>query len=128
MYQTEANAIGLEVHGPVCHTSPHSETDLPEAKQLRLCLLSTSGLRRKVKIKKALPLWAGWLVAKRTFSLSVYLYLIRCSVFVLPVSDYQRLARTWVGATKNEKKARRSNCPRKRILGTSSRNLFDWSK
>ena len=32
-----------------CVTSPHPETDLPEAKKLRLCLLSKSGLRYQDK-------------------------------------------------------------------------------
>ena len=42
-------AIGLEGPGQLalapCVKSPHPETDLPEAKQLRLCVLSKSGLR-----------------------------------------------------------------------------------
>ena len=36
--------LGWRTMAP-CVTSPHPETDLPEAKKLRLCLLSKSGLR-----------------------------------------------------------------------------------
>ena len=44
----------LEVHGPVCVTSPHPETDPPEAKQLRLCFFVQKWvevLRQKSKSK-----------------------------------------------------------------------------
>ena len=36
--------LGWRAMAP-CVTSPYPETDLPEAKQLRLCLLSKSGLK-----------------------------------------------------------------------------------
>ena len=37
---------------PVCHTSPHPETDCLEAKQMRMCLLSKREMRYYDKNQK----------------------------------------------------------------------------
>ena len=50
-----------------CVTSPHPETDFPEAKQRRLCLLSKSGLRNKKKSQIKMKFHAGFVLVQNGF-------------------------------------------------------------